>query len=156
MSRVESITLKFSTLKLDFVEKRRVTYRSPLDVAHYLSKKGFYEEIVKYANRAGEGGQIVSYSMITKTFRDKFLGLGDLSLIEGAHYITFTQGENEDVSKFIKGHPGVTCSTIHEAQGETFDDVVLVRLKANDNVIYPGGKNQSRIKLWLPQGIRGV
>ncbi|KOM55584.1 hypothetical protein LR48_Vigan10g147600 [Vigna angularis] len=62
--------------------------------------------------------------------------------IEGAHYLTFTQAEKDEVQKYL-GSRKWGVNTIHESQGKTYDNVILVRLKATENEIYPGGRKSN-------------
>jgi len=135
INRVESITLKYSQLHVDETEKKRLTYRSPLDVVHLLQKKGYYgNDPLTSANPT-----VRSLATIGPRDAKPMTSVYTVPKIGGCQYLTFTQAEKEDVQKFLgKGHWDV--NTVHEAQGKTYNDVILVRLKTTENEIYPGGR----------------
>nr|ALT22313.1 polymerase [Soil-borne virus 2] len=132
VQRVEGINLKYSKLQLDSVVEKRHTYRSPVDVAMFLTKKNFYgTSIVTTSNETLR-------SLKTVGPRDGMTSMYTVPKIKFATYLTFTQAEKEEVSQYL-GVGKWTVNTVHEAQGKTYDDVILVRLKPTDNEIYPGG-----------------
>lgn len=136
INRVESIELKYDKLKIDSIEKKRNTYRSPVDVACFLTKKNFYgNDTVKSVNR-------IFRSMKTVGPRDKRGMTSKYSIpkVREAQYLTFTQSEKEEMIQYLGKTQNWSVSTVHEAQGKTFDDVILVRLKETANEIYPGGR----------------
>nr|QZA75382.1 replicase [Peanut clump virus] len=132
INRVEQISLRYASFNVVEREYVRKTYRCPLDIIHYLNKKKYYR-----------GDDIVGYSKTTHSVDAKSKTSGFTSLVklpkEPVHYLTFLQAEKEEVSKHLAGVKGATVSTIHEAQGKTFERVNLVRLKMTDNELYPGG-----------------
>lgn len=136
VNRVESITLKYSKLKFDNTVEKRLTYRSPLDVAAYLTKKNFYgTSVVMSANNTLR-------SLKTVGPRSGMTSIQSIPKIANWQYLTFTQSEKEDLIKYLgKGNWGV--NTVHESQGKTYDSVALVRLKPTDNEIYPGGRKSN-------------
>ncbi|CAA67586.1 methyltransferase [Indian peanut clump virus] len=132
INRVEQITLRYASFNVVEREYVRKTYRCPLDVIYYLNKKRYYQ-----------GDDIVGFSKTTHSVDTKSKTSGFTSLVklpkEPVHYLTFLQAEKEEVAKHLAGVKGATVSTIHEAQGKTFECVNLVRLKMTDNELYPGG-----------------
>lgn len=137
VNRVESITLRYSRLQIDKTERIRLTYRSPVDVAHYLNQKQYYT-----------GGRIATTNPVVRSMKTvgprcakPMTSVHSVPYIQGTQYLTFTQMEKDDLAKALKGRGPVSVNTVHEAQGKTFDDVILVRLKSTDNPIYPGGIN---------------
>nr|AJF45323.1 RNA-dependent RNA polymerase [Potato mop-top virus] len=136
INRVESITLRYSKLEIDNVVEKRLTYRSPLDVASYLTKKNFYgTSVVTSANP-------LVRSLKTVGPRDGMTSIYSIPKIPGTQYLTFLQSEKEEMRQYL-GRGNWNVNTVHESQGKTYDNVVLCRLKATDNEIYPGGRNSS-------------
>nr|BAG50442.1 p153 [Chinese wheat mosaic virus] len=136
INRVESITLQYSKLVIDETEHVRLTYRSPVDVAHYLTKKSWYS-----------GGRVTTKNPVMRSM--KTVGPRDVKPMTSVHcvpyfkdaqYLTFTQSEKTDLYKALRNKGPVTVNTVHETQGKTFDDVIVVRLKTTENEIYPGGR----------------
>nr|WIW79884.1 replicase [Beet virus Q] len=132
--RVEGITLKYAKLKIDNVVEKRLTYRSPLDVAAFLTRKGYYgNSVIMSANETLR-------SMKTIGPRTGMTSIYSIPKVANCQYLTFTQAEKEEMEKYLgKGKWGV--NTVHECQGKTYENVVLVRLKSTANEIYPGGEN---------------
>nr|WCD42513.1 replication protein contains methyltransferase and helicase1 domains [Hibiscus latent Hawaii virus] len=102
------------TVVVDSVEKRRVTSRCPLDITYYLSNR--------------YGGPVMSKSDITRSADIKFVAGAarfepQLTPLSGK-IITFTQADKETLKK--KGYCDV--QTVHEVQGETYNEVSLVRV----------------------------
>ncbi|KOM51404.1 hypothetical protein LR48_Vigan09g006300 [Vigna angularis] len=143
VNRVEAIDLRYSELQISNTVEKRLTYRSPLDVASYLTKKKFYgNSIVMSAN---------DVTKLMKVFgpRTRMSSIYSVPKIEGAHYLTFTQVEKDDMQKYLgPGKWGV--NTIHESQGKTYDSVILVRLKATENEIYPSGRKSNPYIVVVP------
>lgn len=136
INRVESITLQYAKLNIDETEHVRLTYRSPVDVAHYLTKKSWYS-----------GGRVTTMNSVLRSM--KTVGPRDVKPMTSVHcvpyfkdaqYLTFTQSEKADLYKALRNKGPVSVNTVHETQGKTFDDVVVVRLKTTENEIYPGGR----------------
>lgn len=133
VNRVEMIDLRWKDLEITEVEKKRDTYRCPIDVAAYLTCKGYYgNDIVRTHND-------VLRSMKVKGPKNGFTSIYSLDKLKNCQYLTFTQSEKEDVKKFL-GAGNWSVNTVHESQGKTYDHVVLVRLKPTENAIYPGGR----------------
>nr|CAY39850.1 putative 145K replicase protein [Beet soil-borne virus] len=133
INRVESITLEYAKLEITNVVEKRLTYRSPLDVACFLTRKNFYgTSTVMSANPTGRSMSVVGP-------RDGMTSNYSIPKKKGAQYLTFTQSEKEDMVRYL-GKGQWSVNTVHESQGKTYDDVILVRLKPTDNEIYPGGR----------------
>ncbi|KOM51405.1 hypothetical protein LR48_Vigan09g006400 [Vigna angularis] len=61
----------------------------------------------------------------------------------------FDEVEKDDMQKYLgPGKWGV--NTIHESQGKTYDSVILVRLKATENEIYPSGRKSNPYIVVVP------
>ena len=147
INRVEGITLVFSTPDYSKVKitPKLMSYRIPGDVAYFLSKKGFYKD--RGVPQTVTTKNKVDRSMFARgqNTRERFVSLQDVPIIRGAQYLTFLQAEKETlISHFkSKGLKDFSVNTIHESQGGTFADVVLVRLQRTENEIYPGGVRSS-------------
>nr|AAF18329.1 148K protein [Soil-borne cereal mosaic virus] len=136
INRVESITLKYAKLQIDDTEYVRLTYRSPIDVAHYLTKKSYYS-----------GGRVLTKNTTLRSMNT--VGPRDAKPMTSVHcvpyqrdtqYLTFTQSEKADLYKALRNRGPVNVNTVHETQGKTFENVIVVRLKTTENEIYPGGR----------------
>lgn len=94
------------------------TRRNPCDVAFALSE--VYDGIFSSSHR--------TRSLELK----KFTGAHIRKDSKGTLYLTHTQREKQDLKSMGYGTgPGSRVNTIHEAQGLTFDTVVVVRTKRN-------------------------
>ncbi|QOC69615.1 RNA replicase component [Hoya necrotic spot virus] len=106
----------FASLCYDEKEDRRTTLRCPADVTNFLNSK--YD------------GAVVTSSSVLRSVDCKVVnGKGVFNVkSEPLHgkIITFTQSDKFDLLE--KGYKDV--NTVHEIQGETYDDVSLVRLTA--------------------------
>jgi len=129
--RVEGIRLQYDKIQPDSVEEVRKTFRCPVDVAAWLSKKNFYRSTVMSANP-------VVRSMKTCGPRHGIRCINNIPKVPKTHYMTFTQAEKESLEKYL-GQGDWTVNSIHESQGKTYDHVNLVRLVPTANEIYPGG-----------------
>ncbi|CAB57883.1 replicase [Oat golden stripe virus] len=135
VNRVESISLQYAKLVIDRTESVRMTYRSPIDVAHYLNAKAYYDggrvttknEVLRSMSVVGPRG--------TRPMNSAYC----VPYVKDTQYLTFTQAEKDDLFKALRSKGSVSVNTVHEAQGKTFDNVILVRLKTTENPIYPGG-----------------
>lgn len=126
--RVSQVNLRFSSLvgKFDVVTEKRETYRSPADVAAVLNK--YYTGDVRTHNATAN-------SMTVR----KIVSKEQVSLKPGAQYITFLQSEKKELVNLLALRKvAAKVSTVHESQGETFKDVVLVRTKPTDDSIARG------------------
>ncbi|BAA94802.1 helicase [Sorghum chlorotic spot virus] len=146
VNRVESITLRYANLVIDKTDKIRHTYRSPIDVACYLTMKGYYgADRITTTNSDGR-----SLGVVGPRHEKPMTSVYCVPYLAGVQYLTFTQAEKEDLHKALRSKGPVSVSTVHEAQGKTFNDVILVRLKTTENEIYPGGRKSK------PYSIVGV
>ncbi|UDL09451.1 alpha a protein [Ligustrum mosaic virus] len=147
INRVEGISLKFSTPDYSQVKvtPKLLSYRIPGDVAYYLSKRACYKDrgipqVVTTKNQ-------VTRSMFARgqNTTERFVSLQDLPIVLGAQYLTFLQAEKETIISHLKakGVKDFNVNTIHESQGGTFKNVILVRLQRTENEIYPGGVRSS-------------
>ncbi|QCW05657.1 1a protein [Alcea rosea virus 1] len=101
-----------------------VSYRCPWDVCEWLSK--VYDRRIASNNRESVGRSSVRIAPIES--------VDDVPYAEGAKYLTYTQSEKSDISRrFSREKKRVDVSTVHEAQGETFKRVILVRSKFQED-----------------------
>lgn len=147
INRVEGVTLKFAQPDYSKIKitPKLTSYRIPADVAYYLTHKGFYKEqgVVQTVTTKNK----VTRSMFARTSRthDRFISLLDLPIVPKAQYLTFLQADKENVIAYLKQNhvQEPMVNTVHEAQGGTFDEVILVRLQSTENEIYPNGVRSS-------------
>ncbi|BAP18642.1 putative methyltransferase/helicase [Gentian ovary ringspot virus] len=151
INRVDQVVLTHYAFPKErlVIEEKRDSYRIPADVAYMLNKKRYYS-----------GNEIRTYNNKVRSMTSKVIPTpSNLPLVPGIQYLTFLQSDKaviqnmlrdagiksavstvrEDAENIKKNKTGT--STVHEAQGETFRDVCLVRLMKTDNNIYPGGKD---------------
>nr|QOW17529.1 p126 KDa protein [Tobacco mild green mosaic virus] len=106
----------FEKLQVDEVEMRRTTLRCPGDVNFFLQSK--YE------------GAVSTTSTVQRSVSSEMIGgkgvLNSVSKPLKGKIVTFTQADKFELEE--KGYKNV--NTVHEIQGETFEDVSLVRLTA--------------------------
>lgn len=106
----------FAKLQVDSVETRRTTLRCPADVTHFLNQK--YDGTVMCTSTVDRsvGFEVVSgaatVNPVSKPLKGKI--------------VTFTQSDKSAL--LSRGYTNV--NTVHEIQGETFEEVSLVRLTA--------------------------
>lgn len=134
INRVDQIVLTHHTFPRErlIVEEKRESYRIPADVAYMLNKKRYYS-----------GEEVKTHNKVVRSVMSKVIPTANnLPLIPGMQYLTFLQSDKAVVQSLLKD-AGVKAkvSTVHEAQGETFQDVCWTRLMKTDNNIYPGGKD---------------
>jgi hypothetical protein len=144
VNRVEGIELSYSTPDYSrvVISPKLQSYRIPGDVAYYLSSKGYYK--VKGVPQTVTTKNKVARSMFARgeNTEEKFISLQNLPIVaKNTHYLTFLQAEKETLISHLrtKGIPADRVSTVHEAQGGTYKNVILVRLQRTANEIYPGG-----------------
>nr|prf RNA segment 1 ORF [Barley stripe mosaic virus] len=141
--RVEGIELQFQSpdYTKTIINPKLRSYRIPRDVAFYLSAKEFYK--VK-----GIPQKLITSNSVKRflyargeTTPERFVSLLDVPVRKDTHYLTFLQAEKESLMSHLipKGVKKELISTIHEAQGGTYENVILVRLQRTRNEIYPGG-----------------
>uniref|UniRef100_A0AAU7YS26 ORF1a polyprotein n=1 Tax=Olive leaf mottling virus TaxID=3162628 RepID=A0AAU7YS26_9CLOS len=105
---------------------RSKSYRCPVDVCKGLSKI-YDREIEPVANSRNSTLEIVPIR-----------SQDDLEFESDVKYITFTQGEKNELSKCLskKGKVFDGVQTIHEVQGNTYQRVRLVRIKPQDDAVF--------------------
>jgi len=119
VSRVVSFDLKYQSYVSPNVEYRDVTYRVP--EAHLDMLRVFYPNISS-RNNYSASAPTIEYC---KTGEPKITGYDVI--------ICFTQNEKAILAEV---NPGENVNTIHEVQGNTYDNVVIVRLVKHENQIY--------------------
>lgn len=134
VNRVEGIELSYSTPDYSrvVISPKLQSYRIPGDVAYYLSSKGYYK--VKGVPQTVTTKNKVARSMFARgeNTEEKFISLQNLPIVaKNTHYLTFLQAEKETLISHLrtKGIPADRVSTVHEAQGGTYKNVILVRLQ---------------------------
>lgn len=115
INRAIGFVMRYNVLKLDNIEIRDVTYRSPKNMMPILRQ--FYPSISTKSETEGS----------IRIIKTKAPTLTDYNMV-----MTFTQYEKSEIKKLTK------CSvhTIHEVQGKAFDHVALVRINPQANAIY--------------------
>ncbi|QYW08475.1 MAG: putative replicase [Hubei sediment virgavirus 1] len=122
------------SLKVDDVEERNVTLRCPADVTSFLNSV--------------YGRKITTKSNVSKSLRAELLP-GSAALVPVRYHLadskvlTFTQ--NEKLEMLGRGYKNV--QTVHEAQGETFQSVALVRLQYQNMPIIDEGSEHVTVAL---------
>ncbi len=103
-----------SQLEVDDVETRRTTLRCPADITHFLNQR--YE------------GQVMCTSTVVRSVAQEVVQgaavMNPVSKPLKGKVITFTQADKSML--LSRGYTDV--NTVHEVQGETYEDVSLVRL----------------------------
>nr|YP_224291.1 methyltransferase/helicase [Mint virus 1] len=101
-----------------------ISYRCPWDVCEWLSK--LYKRQIKSNNTSSIGKQSVSVVNIES--------VEDVPFVQSIKYLTYTQSEKAELRrKFEKFSSEPSVNTVHEAQGETFKNVYLVRTKFQED-----------------------
>jgi hypothetical protein len=103
-----------------------VSYRCPWDVCAWLSS--FYPVTVASTKLETVGRPSMSVRTIDS--------LEDVELLTGVKYVTYTQGEKNDLQRLLyKKFPddAPVVNTVHEIQGDTHKKVALVRSKFQDD-----------------------
>ncbi|AKT94757.1 1a [Tobacco virus 1] len=101
-----------------------VSYRCPWDVCEWLSR--LYNRKIKSHNQESVGRTTVKVETVES--------VDDIPHFEDVKYLTYTQSEKSDVHrKFSREKKVVNVNTVHEAQGETFRRVALVRTKFQED-----------------------
>jgi hypothetical protein len=111
----------FAKIVADSVEERRTTLRCPADVTHFLNSR-YNGKVVCTSNvERSVSAEVVrgkgAMNPVTKPLKGKIL--------------TFTQADKFELIE--KGYTGVevmNVNTVHEIQGETFENTSVVRLTA--------------------------
>nr|BBK15487.1 polyprotein 1a [Carnation yellow fleck virus] len=101
-----------------------VSYRCPWDVCAWLST--FYPKTIATTNLTSVG----SSSMRIREIES----VEDVECSADYVYLTMLQSEKKELKKYLeKNNSGNTVLTVHEAQGETYARVNLVRTKFQDD-----------------------
>ncbi|AAC55658.1 helicase, partial [Beet yellow stunt virus] len=102
----------------------QVSYRCPWDVCGWLSKH--YPNTVATTNVESEGKSSLTITEINS--------VDDVVASKRNTYLTFLQSEKKELEKHLaKKGVKATVKTVHEAQGDTYRDVVLVRTKFQED-----------------------
>ncbi|UZH98846.1 replicase 1a [rose ilarvirus 2] len=124
VSRIPTFTLKHPSIK-GTLKPKLITYRCPRDATAILSEK-FYKKKIKTFNPIASSVSLVNINSGMEIPAEK-----------DTLYITHTQADKCAMLR----HPGINVDnvmTTHEAQGKTFDNVILVRLSKTTNLLYSG------------------
>nr|UIW14078.1 MAG: polyprotein [Actinidia virus 1] len=111
------------------IQYRSESYRCPKDVCLLLSEL-YGRHVEARANKRDKTMTVTTIS-----------SMEDVPLIEDAKYLVYTQGEKRDLDAVLrtKGRvPSVYLDpqTVHEAQGNTYKKVCLVRAKPQDDSVF--------------------
>nr|QOJ38410.1 polyprotein [Actinidia virus 1] len=111
------------------IQYRSESYRCPKDVCLLLSEL-YGRHVEARANKRDKTMTVTTIS-----------SMEDVPLIEDAKYLVYTQGEKRELDAVLrmKGRaPSVYLDpqTVHEAQGNTYKKVCLVRAKPQDDSVF--------------------
>nr|UVU20651.1 replicase protein [Carpotroche-associated ilarvirus] len=124
VSRIPTFRMRCASI-VGRLKPKTITYRCPLDVTAVLSEKFYNTKISSHNVRES------SLSLIN-------INSGyEIPAEKDTLYIMHTQADKCAMLK----HPGINpmnVMTTHEAQGKTFDNVILVRLSKTTNLLYSG------------------
>ncbi|UTQ50482.1 MAG: replicase polyprotein (domains: peptidase, methyltransferase, helicase) [Plant associated closterovirus 1] len=128
IDRNEYEVSKYSDLDEFISSDRRlygeVSYRCPWDVCAWLST--IYPKTIATANEASEGKSSMKIVEIES--------VDDVPVNDNRVYLTMLQSEKKDLAKsFNKRGSKAKVLTVHEAQGETYKHVSLVRTKFQED-----------------------
>nr|QOJ38398.1 polyprotein [Actinidia virus 1] len=117
------------------IQYRSESYRCPKDVCALLSQ--LYGRHIEA--RANGNTKTMSATSITS--------VEDVPVVEGAKYLTYTQGEKRELDAVLKKKGRMPSSyldpqTVHEAQGNTYKKVLLVRTKPQDDTVFSSLEHQ--------------
>ncbi|AVN67117.1 replicase protein [Cape gooseberry ilarvirus 1] len=125
ISRLPEFRMQHHKLTGD-IEVQTVTYRCPRD-ATYCLKSQFYK------NKSVKSASLVERSLELCPINSAV----QIPCEEDVLYITHTRAD-KDVLLKIPGFKKENIKTTHEAQGETWDKVVLFRLSKTTNLLHSG------------------
>lgn len=115
-----------------------ISYRCPASVCARLS--GLYEDANEKAGlgRIGMRSKNQSAGLDETCFSSRITGVDQVDIVADTRYLTFTQGEKDAVARHLRDGGGDVnnLSTVHEFQGGTARDVIVVRLSAANNDLY--------------------
>nr|UIW14121.1 MAG: polyprotein [Actinidia virus 1] len=108
---------------------RSESYRCPKDVCYLLSEL-YGRSIEARVNNKTDTMSVASISSIE-----------DVPVVEDAKYLTYTQGEKFELTTTLrrkgrKSSAYLDPQTVHEAQGNTYKKVILVRSKPQDDSVF--------------------
>nr|QOJ38470.1 polyprotein [Actinidia virus 1] len=117
------------------VQYRSESYRCPKDVCALLSQ--LYGRNIEA--RANSNERTMSVTTITS--------IDEVPVVDDAKYLVYTQGEKRDLIDILKKRgripsPYLDPQTVHEAQGNTYKKVLLVRLKPQDDAVFTSQQHQ--------------
>nr|QOJ38458.1 polyprotein [Actinidia virus 1] len=124
-----------SVVDVERIQYRSESYRCPKDVCALLSQL-YGRHIMARANGN------------TKTMTvTKISSIEDVPVVDDAKYLVYTQGEKRDLERTLKGKgripiPFLDPQTVHEAQGNTYKKVLLVRSKPQDDEVFSSLQHQ--------------
>nr|UUT43444.1 replicase protein 1a [Citrus leaf rugose virus] len=124
VSRIPTFSLKHPSIR-GKLKPKTITYRCPRDATAVLSEK-FYKTNVKTFNPTSSSLSLIDISSSMEIPAEK-----------DTLYIMHTQADKCAMLR----HPGINpdnVMTTHEAQGKTFNHVILVRLSKTTNLLYSG------------------
>lgn len=129
--RVVDFPHRFSGMLYDDYVEQNVTYRSPKIMYKVLCK--VYPELVIASNVEGRilVRKIAISSMPTISELTYGADVNSPNLV-----MVFTQAEKQAMSSIIHVDDPIVLLTVHEAEGQTFRNVMLVRLSQHENEIY--------------------
>jgi len=115
MSRIPEIEFKSNKLEFSTILERNTTHRLPKSTVQFLKE---------------QYPRMETTSPLQGTMRvEKFFSIEQIP--KDQQVLTFTQFE-----KSVLNNQGFKTLTIHESQGSTYKNVVVVRLQQQDNAIY--------------------
>nr|QOJ38422.1 polyprotein [Actinidia virus 1] len=119
----------------DQIQYRSESYRCPKDVCALLSQ--LYGRNIEA--RANSNTKTMSVTSITS--------VEDVPVVDDAKYLVYTQGEKRSLETALKKKgripsPYLDPQTVHEAQGNTYKKVLLVRTKPQDDDVFSSLEHQ--------------
>nr|WRT26849.1 replication protein [Mercurialis latent virus] len=108
------------------IEKQTTTYRCPIDATAALGKMFYKNKIIKTASK-------VDRSLFLKPIVSSV----QIPYREDCLYMTHTRADKDALLK-TPGFSKANVKTTHEAQGDTWDHVVMFRLSRTTNLLHSG------------------
>ncbi|UTQ50858.1 MAG: replicase polyprotein (methyl transferase, helicase) [Tomato ilarvirus 1] len=130
VSRIPTFPLKHPRI-IGVLKPKTVTYRCPRDATALLSEK-FYKTKVTTANP-------ISTSLSLVNINSAF----EIPAEKDVLYITHTVADKATLQRHFGIHKDQVLTT-HEAQGKTYDHVILVRLSKTGNLLYSGKNPETK------------
>lgn len=130
MFKTENAVYQPPTSNIEFTD---VTYRCPLDVCYIMSKMKRPNGELCYPKKVVNPKKNVVMRSLSKY---PVAHVSDVAKENPDVFLCFTQEEKKDLTDELRSQrKPIVVQTVHEAQGKTFGNVVLFRLKkADDNV----------------------